>query len=98
MSAEERDTWFLLVQYRRKGKTTVTKFAELPEAVIAYNEAERKHKDKMHGRDPEVDVLLVGASSEAVVRERYPSYFTTGRSKAERVTKLLAALPPVPAH
>jgi hypothetical protein len=98
VSPDEQDTWFLLVQYRRRGKTTVTKFAELPEAVVAYNEAERKHKDKMRGPDPEVDVLLVGASSEAVVRERYPSYFATGKSKAERVTKLLAALPPVPAH
>lgn len=98
MPADERDTWFLLVQYRRAGKTSVTKFADPGQAVVAYNEAERKHKDKMHGPDPEVDVLLVGASSEAVVRKRYPSYFTTGKSRAERVTQLLAALPPVPAH
>jgi hypothetical protein len=98
MSVDEQDTWLLLVQYRRRGRTSVTEYANLPEAAIAYNEAERKHKDKMHGPDPEVDVLLVGASSEDVVRERYPSYFATGKSKSERVTKLLAGLPPVPAH
>jgi hypothetical protein len=98
VSGDERDSWFLLVQYRRKGKTTVTRFADSLQAVVAYNEAERKHKDRMHGPDPEIDVLLVGASSEAVVRARYPSYFTTGKSKVERVTKLLASLPPLPAH
>jgi hypothetical protein len=98
METNETDTWFLLVQYRRRGKTAVTEFTELSEAADAYGEAERKHKNKMKGSDPEIDVLLVGASSLEVVKERYPSYFATGKSRSDRMHNLLAALPSVPAH
>ncbi|GAB3283114.1 hypothetical protein [Parasphingorhabdus pacifica] len=92
------DTWFLLVQYRRCGETSVSSFNDADEAAAAYNEAEQYHQDKLKGPDAEMDVLLVGASSLDVVKRRYPSYFLSGRSKSAKVKHLLAALPAVPAR
>lgn len=93
----DTDTWFLLVQYRDQGRTEVTSFADAAEAAVAYGEAERQFKDKMRGSNPEMDVLLVGASSLDVVQERYPSYFTKAKSKIDKARELLASLPLVPA-
>lgn len=94
----ETDTWFLLVQYRRRGRTDVKRFTDLDAAAVAYSEAEQRYKDKLQGIDPEMDVLLVGASSIEVVKERYPSYFTKAKSRSDKVNHLLAVLPAVPAH
>lgn len=94
----DTDAWFLLVQYKRAGRTAVTRFEDPTVAAEAYSEAERKHKDQLHGADRDVDVLLVGASSLDVVKNRYPSYFANARSRSAKVRKLLASLPPVPAH
>lgn len=93
----DSDTWFLLVQFRRAGRTKVTEYVDPQIAAAAYSEAERRYKDKMKGSDPEMDVLLVGASSLDVVKKRYPSYFTTATSRADKIKELLATLPAVPA-
>lgn len=93
----DSDTWFLLVQFRRRGKTEVTEYADPQTAAAAYSEAERRYKDKLKGDNPSMDVLLVGASSIDVVKDRYPSYFTTAKSKADKIKDLLAGLPAVPA-
>lgn len=94
----DRDTWFLLVQYRRRGRTSVRTFDDINDAVVAYDEAEQRFKSELEGHDPEMDVLLVGASSLEVVKKRYPSYFTTEKSKSAKVHQLLNSLPTVPAH
>jgi hypothetical protein len=93
----DTDTWFLLVQHKRAGRTDVTTFDDPLVAAAAYGEAERRYEDKIR-RGGEVDVLLVGASSLDVVKERYPSYFANLKSRARKVQKLLADLPPVLAH
>lgn len=95
---EAADTWFLLVQHRRANRTDVTAFDDLTQATAAYDEAERRYKDKIHGSRGDVDVLLVGASSLEVVRDRYPSYFTNVRSRSAKLEKLMAGLPVVLAH
>ncbi|GLY68270.1 hypothetical protein [Amycolatopsis taiwanensis] len=94
----EHDTWFLLVQYRRRGRTSVRTFDDINEAAAAYDEAEQRFESKLEGHDPEMDVLLVGASSLDVVKQRYPSYFTTEKSRSAKVHQLLNSLPAIPAH
>lgn len=94
----DTDTWFLLVQHKRAGRTDVTSFEDATQAAAAYSEAERTYEDKLHNPAGDVDVLLVGASSIEVVKERYASYFTSARSRADKLHKLLAGLPSVPAH
>jgi hypothetical protein len=93
----DTDTWFLLVQHERAGRTDVTEFEDLTTAAAAYSETERRYKDRFRGGRSGVDVLLVGASSIEVVKQRYPSYFSNLRSRSEKVRKLLASLPAVPA-
>jgi hypothetical protein len=93
----DADTWFLLIQYKRAGRTDVTSFDDSALAAAAYGDAERRYEDKIHGVDRDVDVLLVGASSLDVVKERYPSYFANEKSLSAKVRKLLDGLPPVPA-
>ncbi|GAB3437748.1 hypothetical protein [Actinophytocola sediminis] len=92
------DTWFLLIQYKRAGRTDVQSFDDPAVAAAAYGDAERRYKDRIRGLDRTVDVLLVGASSLDVVKERYPSYFAREKSVSAKVRKLLDSLPPVPAH
>jgi hypothetical protein len=94
----EADTWFLLVQHKRAGRTDVRQFDDPAEAAAAYGEAERRFKDEITGADRAVDVLLVGASNLDVVKQRYPSYFANVKSPRAKVRRLLAALPPIPAH
>lgn len=94
----DTDTWFLLVQHKRAGRTDVTAFDDLTYAAAAYSEAERRYKDQMRNGSAEVDVLLVGASSLEVVKDRYPSYFSNLKSRSRKVKKLLADLPAVFAH
>lgn len=91
------DTWFLLVQHRHRGRTDVTQYLDPSEAANAYSEAERRYARKMHGADPAIDVLLVGAASLEVVKERYPSYFTRETTKSAKVHKLLAEMMATPA-
>ncbi|PXY34987.1 hypothetical protein BAY59_05805 [Prauserella coralliicola] len=98
MTKTANDTWFLLVQYRREGRTEVTEFEDLTRAASAYSETERQYKDELTGSDPVMDVLLVGAESLDVVQERYPSYFIKAKSRSARLSRLLRALPPVPVH
>lgn len=95
---EVADTWFLLVQHRRANRTDVTTFDDLSQATAAYDEAERRYKDEIHGSHGDVDVLLVGASSEEVVRTRYPSYFTNVRTRSAKLQKLMSGLPVALAH
>ncbi|WP_007025192.1 hypothetical protein [Saccharomonospora iraqiensis] len=92
------DTWFLLVQYRHQGKTDVTEFRDITHAANAYSEAEQRYKDRLKGADPEMDVLLVGAESLAVVKERYPSYFLRAKTRSDKLLSLIGALPSVPAY
>jgi hypothetical protein len=93
----DTDTWFLLVQQKRAGRTDVSAFDDQDAAVVAYGEAERRYADEIHGSVGDVDVLLVGASTIEVVKARYPSYFTNLTSKAEKVKKPLADRRAVPA-
>jgi hypothetical protein len=93
---DDVDTWFLLIQYRHRGETEVRTFRDSGSAAEAYGEAERKFKDKMRGSNPEMDVLLVGASSLDVVRRRYPSYFAQSKSKSDAAKRLLSGLVAVP--
>ncbi|SNR68983.1 hypothetical protein SAMN06265360_114157 [Haloechinothrix alba] len=94
----DEDTWFLLVQHRSKGKTDVESFSDYFAAARAYNEAEHRYKSQLSSTDADVDVLLVGAASLDLVKERYPSYFGEATSKADRVTGLLNTMQPVPAQ
>jgi hypothetical protein len=87
---DDRDTWFLLVQLRRAGRTDVTEFDDPVSACAAYDEAERRYEEKIHNRD--VNVLLVGASSLDDVKRGYPSYFLNLKSKAKIIAKLRADL------
>ena len=95
---EAADTWFLLVQHKRANRTDVTTFDDLAQATTAYDEAERRYRDKIHGSQGDVDVLLVGASSLEIVRKRYPSYFMNVRSRSAKLEKLMAGLPVALAH
>ncbi|RCW47021.1 hypothetical protein DFQ14_101364 [Halopolyspora algeriensis] len=90
------DTWFLLVQYRHKGTTQVYEYDDPGLAADAYSETEKKFRRDLGGSDPEVDVLLVGAESLNVVKERYPSYFIKAKSRSDKLNRLLAALPVAP--
>lgn len=92
---DDTDTWFLLVQYKRAGRTDVTTFDDPAVAAAAYGEAERRYESKIHGGD--VDVLLVGASSLEDVKRGYPSYFINLKSRAKKIKKLLGDLPTIPA-
>ena len=94
----ETDTWFLLVQHKRAGRTDVTAFDDPTEAAAAYGEAERRYMEELRGVNRTVDVLLVGASSLGVVKQNYPSYFINVKSPAAKIKALMAALPPLPAH
>ncbi|MQA62681.1 MAG: hypothetical protein GEU86_14580 [Actinophytocola sp.] len=94
----EADYWYLLVQFRREGRTQVKRFTNLQNAAAAYSDMERAYAAELQGVDPEMDVLLVGASNLDVIKDRYPSYFTKGKSKADKVSRLLAALPAALAH
>lgn len=89
------DKWFLLVQYRRAGHTSVFVYEDHAAATNAYSEAEREHRAKMTGPDPEMDVLLVGASDIKVVQDRYPSYFEKERSRSAKLHRLLDTLPSI---
>ena len=89
----DADTWFLLVQYKRAGRTVVTEFDDPIEAATAYGETERKFEDRIKGPNRTVDVLLVGASSLDVVKQHYPSYFMNATSPAGKIRALLAGLP-----
>lgn len=94
----DTDTWFLLVQYKRAGRTDVMQFSDPEQAAVAYGDYERRYMDQIHGAGREVDVLLVGASNLDAVKHRYPSYFANAKSRAGKVRQLLATLPPVPAN
>lgn len=94
----EQDKWFLLVQHRHLGQTDVMEFDDLQAASDAYDAAERQYGRKLSGLDPEVDVLLVGASSLSVVKDRYPSYFTTTTTRKAAVRSLLKSMPVVGAY
>lgn len=93
----DTDTWFLLVQHKGVGRTDVTPFDDADVAAAAYGDAERRYADQIHGSAGDVNVLLVGASSLEVVKARYPSYFISLTSKAEKISKLLADLRALPA-
>lgn len=88
----DTDTWFLLVQLKRAGRTDVTAFDDPAVAADAYSEAERRYEDKIHGTAGDVNVLLVGASSLDVVKSYYPSYFMNLKSRSKKIKKLLADL------
>ena|SRR5437660_12617977 len=87
---DDRDTWFLLVQLRRAGRTDVTEFDDPEAACTAYDKAERRYAEKIHNR--EVNVLLVGASSLDDVKQGYPSYFLNLKSRSKIIEKLRADL------
>ncbi len=86
LTVDDTDTWFLLVHYRRAGRTVVTTFDDPAVAAAAYGEAERRQESTIQGGD--VAVLLVGASSLDDVKRGYPSYFTNLRSRARKIKRL----------
>ncbi|SFS30495.1 hypothetical protein [Saccharopolyspora flava] len=87
------DTWFLLVRYPDAGKTEVRRFDDSKVAAQAYSDAEAEQQHST-GR---ADVLLVGAPSLDVVKERYPSYFIDATSAQSKLAYLLSIMPPLPA-
>jgi hypothetical protein len=87
---DDRDTWFLLVQHVFEGTTDVTTFDDPAVAAAEYGEAEQLYAEHIHRGD--MDVLLVGASSLDVVRQRYPSYFMNPESTSTIIRDLLADL------
>jgi hypothetical protein len=89
----ERDTWFLLVQHKDLGRTDVRTFTDDAEATSAYNETERRYTDGLGRLAPDVDVLLVGAASLDVVKRRYPSYFMSATTMADKIKFLMEKLP-----
>lgn len=93
----DNDKWFLLIYYKQEGRTEVTRFLYLENAARAFSDTERRFTGKSQRFNPDVDVLLVGASDIDVVKKRYPSYFMKAKSKREKVDRLLSDLPAVPA-
>ncbi|SDK64376.1 hypothetical protein SAMN04487820_110152 [Actinopolyspora mzabensis] len=91
------DTWFLLVQHRHIGRTDVYEYEDPERAAEDYSKTEQRFLSRLGGADPAVDVLLVGAESLDVVKERYPSYFLKDTSRSAKLRQLLAALPVAPA-
>lgn len=88
----DTDTWFLLVQFKNLGTTRVTEFADAAEAAEAYSAAETRYKKGLRDGARSVDVLLVGASSLDVVKNRYPSYFVKEKTRTARIKSLLDSI------
>lgn len=86
----DRNTWFLLVQHVFEGQTDVTTFDDSAVAAAEYGAAERRYADEIHRGD--MDVLLVGASSLDVVKQRYPSYFMNPEATSTIIRDVLAEL------
>jgi hypothetical protein len=90
LSMRDRNIWFLLVQHVFEGTTDVTEFDDSAAAAAEYGAAERRYAEEIHSGD--MDVLLVGASSLDVVKQRYPSYFMNPESTSTIIRDLLADL------
>lgn len=86
--------YFLVIRDRHAGKTAVQEFSNADVAISAYGEAEREHLRDIMGKDPLLEIVLIGGESLAEVSRAYPHYFTKG-TRQQRREQMLRNLPKV---